>query len=169
VGDAAGLRLAVTTLVFPGCGEPVVSDDDVAGCVAACGPERVGPEVQALCGVLIDPVSDVVFVLRGGADERPADEIRVPQRSIAGEVEGLDVVPVGEFELPYGGLVGRLVGRLLGEGDAGTKREQQGDTQSLHLHDGSSYGDLRPGDSTDGSRSGNYTLLLRMHCECDGG
>jgi hypothetical protein len=41
---------------------------------------------------------------------------------------------------------------LLGEGDAGTKREHQGDTQSLNLHDGSSYGDLRPGDSIDGSR-----------------
>jgi hypothetical protein len=25
---------------------------------------------------------------------------------------------------------------LLGDGDAGTNREQQGDTQSLHLHDG---------------------------------
>jgi hypothetical protein len=34
---------------------------------------------------------------------------------------------------------------LLGEGDAGTKREKEGDTQSLHLHDKSSYGDLRSG------------------------
>src|SRR5438105_163881 len=83
VGDAAGLRLAVAVLVLPGGGEPVVGDDEVAGCVAGCGPERVGPEVQALCRVLIDPVSDVVFVEWGGADERPADEIRVPQRSIA--------------------------------------------------------------------------------------
>jgi hypothetical protein len=58
---------------------------------------------------------------------------------------------------------------LLGEGDAGTKREQEGDTQSLHLHGGSSYGDLRSGCSIDGSRSGNYTLLLRLHCDCDCG
>src|ERR1700737_2248134 len=79
VGDAAGLRVAVTVLVFPGGGEPVVGHDDVAGCVAGCGPERIGPEVQAFCGVLIDPVGYVVFTLRGGAHVRPAEEVRVPQ------------------------------------------------------------------------------------------
>src|SRR5580704_15133602 len=119
VGDATGLGLAVTVLVFPGGGEPIVGYDDIAGCVAGCGPERIGPEVQALCGVLIDPIGYVVFALRGGADVRPADEVCVPQRSIADEIEDLGVMPVGVFELPDGGLVGRF----LGEGDTGAKRQ----------------------------------------------
>ena len=56
----------------------------------------------------------------------------MPQRSIADEVECLHVVPVGVFELPDGGLVGRF----LGGGDAGAKGQQQGDTHSMHLQDG---------------------------------
>ena len=132
VGDAAGLRVAVTILVFPGGGQPVVGHDNVAGRVAGCRPERIGPKVQALCGVLIDPVGYMVFTLRGRTDIRPAEEVRVPQRSIADEIECLHVVPVRIFELPDGGLVGRF----LGEGDTGAKGQQKGDTHSLHLQDG---------------------------------
>src|SRR5260370_33057653 len=71
-------------------------------------------------------------MLRRRTDIRPADEVCVPQRSIADEIEDLHVVPVGVFELPDGGLVGRF----LGEGNGGTKRQKQGETCSLRLQDG---------------------------------
>jgi hypothetical protein len=128
VGDAAGFGVAVPVPVFPGGGEPVVGHDDVAGCVAGCRPERIGPKAQALCGVLIDPVGHVVFMLRGRTAVGPAEEVRVPQGSIADEVECLHVVPVGLFELPDGSLVGRL----LGKDNTGAKRQEQGDTRSSH-------------------------------------
>jgi len=132
VGYAAGLGIAVTVLVFPGGGQPVVGHDDVAGRVTCCGSERIGPKVHALRGVSIDPVGYVVSTLRGRTDVRPADEVRMPQRSIADEIEYLHIVPVGLFELPDGGLVGRL----LGKGNSGAKRQQQGDTYWSHLQDG---------------------------------
>jgi hypothetical protein len=132
VGDATGLWLAVTVLVFPGGGQPVISYDDVAGCVAGCGSERIGPKVQALCGVLIDPVGYVVFMLRRRTAVGPAEEVRVPQCSIADQIEDLHVVPVGVFELPDG----CLVGRLLSKGNAGEERQQQGDRRSLRFQDG---------------------------------
>ncbi len=122
----------MTVLVFPGGGQPVIGYDDVAGRVACGRSQRIGSEVLALCGVLIDPVGYVVFALRSRTDVRPADEVWMPQRSIADEIECLHVVPVGVFELPDGGLVGRF----LGGGDAGAKHQQQGDTHSMHLQDG---------------------------------
>jgi hypothetical protein len=134
VGNAAGFGVAMPVPVFPGGGEPVVGYDNVAGCVAACGPDRIGPKAQTFCGVLIDPVSYVVFMLRGRTAVGPAEEVRVPQGSITDEVECFHAVPVGLFELPDGGLVGRF----LGDGNAGTKGQQKGDIHSLHLQDGGS-------------------------------
>ena len=68
----------------------------------AAGLKRIGSEPQALRGVLIEPVGDVVFSLRRGADVWPANEVRMPQRSVADQIERLHVVPVGMFELPDG-------------------------------------------------------------------
>jgi hypothetical protein len=56
----------------------------------------------------------------------------------------------------------------LGEGDAGTEREQQGDTHALQLHDGRPLRLVEIG-WFDCGLSVDYTLLLRLHCECDGG
>ena len=119
VSDAADHRFAASALVCPDGSQPVVGHDDVAFREASRGLKGIGFQPHAFCGVLLEPVGDVVLSLRCGADVRPANEIRMPQRSIADQIGRLHVFPVGVFELPDG----CFVGRLLGKGNAGAKRQ----------------------------------------------
>jgi len=100
VGDAAGCRLAVLVLVSPCGGQPVVGHDDVSSGMACSGSQGIRFEPQALRGVAIEPIGDVILSLRCRADVRPANEIRMPQRPVADQIERLHIVPVGVLELP---------------------------------------------------------------------
>src|SRR5579862_6546430 len=87
VGDTSGYRGVAIALISPGGGQPVVGHDDISRGMACSGSQGVGLEPQALRAVAIEPVGDVILSLRRRTDVGPANEILVPQRSIANKVK----------------------------------------------------------------------------------
>src|SRR6185436_4102759 len=87
VRDAVCLRrLAMTRLVGPERGHPVVRNDDVLRGLTGRRLDRVPLQPDALVGGRGDPIGNVILPRGLRARGRPADEIAVPQASIAVEV-----------------------------------------------------------------------------------
>ena len=78
------MRVTLAILVHPcGC-DPVTRHYGVAGHLHLGRFECAGLESEALRSLRSDPVSDVVFGDRRGADRRPAEEVRMPKVAIGG-------------------------------------------------------------------------------------